>query len=100
MYTNCNKIYIGQTRQHLRKKIYQHRNSERKQSNSITALTKHTIDENHTFNYENRIEIWNKETNYYRGTLKEMVNVRKYNNTINFRDDVRNLGAIYNNILT
>lgn len=63
---DCPGCYIGQTKQYLKNRVYQHKHSIKSTLNNLnnkTALTTHTLDKNHNFDFENT-EILQMERNY------------------------------------
>lgn len=106
----CGKTYIGQTRQHLHKRISQHRYDCKKMDlwklkhpvNSdppanCTALALHHLDTNHQLLLDS-VDILDKEKNWKKRNISEMCFI-KMNDTINMRSDTLNLSCIYNFIL-
>ena len=99
---SCNAIYIGQTKQYLKNRINQHKNSiqKKKLTPNIpnTALSDHAVDNLHNFNFNN-VKILNKETNYKKRLILEMIHIKKELKSINYRTDITNLNSIYNNLI-
>jgi len=94
---DCEKSYIGQTKQHLESRLKQHKASTKKQTkdNSDTALAKHTFDTKHTFNYDNT-KILHRENNFKkRITLESLYIQKNINNAVNFKTDINNLNKAY-----
>lgn len=98
---NCPSVYIGQSKQYLKDRIYQHKNSIKKCLSSPlfpnTALTDHAIHSFHNFDFINPI-ILHKEINYNNRLILEMIEIKKNNNSINYRTDILNLSNIYFNL--
>ncbi|XP_044756971.1 uncharacterized protein LOC123315370 [Coccinella septempunctata] len=91
--SNCEKTYIGQTKQPLKDRIRQHRAD----SNNIThrdktALTSHTHREGHKFHFEGTT-VLDHENNSYRRNISEMIHIT-LNKTVNYREDVSGLSTI------
>lgn len=75
---NCNKIYIGQTRQYLKKKRhYQHQYSVDKTDVSSTALARHAHENKHTFNF-NDTKMIGYENNQRKRDILEMYYIKKH----------------------
>ena len=89
---DCNGKYIEQTKQYLNKRIYGHKYSLTSNSES-TALSKHSKDLNHQFDFNN-VKILDFEEHYNKRLLKEMINIKKEKNSISFRTDISNLKAL------
>ncbi|XP_044757911.1 uncharacterized protein LOC123316054 [Coccinella septempunctata] len=95
---NCNKCYIGQTKQYLRDRMKQHKyDSENIANFNKTALTLHQMTTGHKFNFED-VKILDREEVGYRRNISEMIHIKR-NYTVNHREDVQHLSMIYNNIL-
>jgi len=96
--TDCNKIYIGQTKQYIKNRINQHKSnttSKIKAQNEKTALSKHSTQLNHKFNF-NQFKILEKEANRKKREFKESLHISLNNhNTINDKTDMKNLNLIY-----
>ncbi|XP_044762030.1 uncharacterized protein LOC123319226 [Coccinella septempunctata] len=89
----CNGVYIGQTEQNLNNRIKGH-----KYSKTQTALYKHTIENNHTFNFENT-RILDREKNKRTREFLEMICIKRNPNSINDRTDINGLNKIYSTII-
>ncbi len=74
-YLDCPGQYIGQTKQYLNKRVYSHKYSVQCNDES-TARSKHSKEFNHHFDFNN-VEILNKESNYKKRLMKEMINIKK-----------------------
>lgn len=99
---NCNKIYIGQTKQNLKKRMNNHKNDCRKHNlltnHNKTALTTHCYNENHTFNFDNP-DILDVECNFKKRQLSEMLQIQSDDRSINFKTDISNLSNIYKGLI-
>lgn len=95
---NCNSTYIGQSKQYLHKRIYSHKYNTKNLNHNSTALTKHSLENNHSFNFNN-IEILDIEPNYQKRLIHEMLQIKRHKNTINNRTDIENLSETYFNLL-
>ena len=67
-------------------------------NNEPTALCRHSKDLNHHFDFNN-VTVLDYETNYHKRLIKEMINIKKEQNAINYRADIQNLSIFYNNVL-
>lgn len=90
---NCNKCYIGQIKQHLSKRIYNHTYSIECKDSSKSALSNHALSLNHKFDFDNTTVIA-KESNEYRRLIKEMTNISRHT-TCNKRTDIEKLSSLY-----
>ncbi|KAI4461480.1 atp-binding cassette abc transporter-related [Holotrichia oblita] len=95
---DCNKCYIGQTKQYLKKRIYNHQYTATHNVTAETALSKHSKDRRHNFDFQNT-KILKKENNYKKRLIYEMIYIKKDENAVNFRTDIDNLSVIYNNLI-
>ncbi|KAI4468002.1 hypothetical protein MML48_2g00000902 [Holotrichia oblita] len=95
---DCNKCYIGQTKQYLKKRIYDHQYTVTHNVTAETALSKHSKDRRHNFDFQNT-KILKKENNYKKRLIYEMIYIKKDENAVNFRTDIDNLSVIYNNLI-
>ncbi|XP_046588309.1 uncharacterized protein LOC124293079 isoform X2 [Neodiprion lecontei] len=98
---SCGLCYVGQTKQYLKNRIYQHRNSCRNVKildENKTALAAHYFDSGHGFDFD-KAKILDLENNWLKRSVSEMVWI-KLNDTVNKRTDTQNLSAMYNEILS
>lgn len=97
---NCEKCYIGQTKQYVTNRINQHRydcnitNSNKKDK---TALAIHHFDQGHNFNFEDYSTL-DSEPNLSKRKVSEIIYIN-LNRTVNFRIDTENLSQIYNPLI-
>ncbi|XP_044764407.1 uncharacterized protein LOC123320972 [Coccinella septempunctata] len=69
---DCDRSYIGQTRQYLKDRIKQHKYDTKNINNKEkTALTYHVFGEGHNFNFE-EVEILDVESNGYKRNISEL----------------------------
>ena len=72
----------------------EHKNNIRETPNEQNALTKHTIQKDHFFDFVNT-KILANEPNYKKRLLLEMCHIAGTDDAVNFRIDVENLSKIY-----
>lgn len=99
--SNCEKCYIGQTKQYVSTRLYQHKNEcndRNKHKKEQTALTKHHFENKHNFDFVN-FEILDYESNYNKRILSEMIWIKKNKLCVNNRSDVENLSNVYANLI-
>ena len=94
---NCHMSYIGQTKNRMYQRIIQHRSNIKNKTFS-TALSKHAIELNHKFNFQD-YKILNIEHNNYDRNFAEMCFIKTTKHTINHRTDIDNLNSMYYSIL-
>lgn len=71
---NCNGVYIGQTYRQVGTRVKEHKKNVNEDVSRHTALTKHMVDLNHAFNYDN-ISILDEEPRSYKRLLLEMCHI-------------------------
>ena len=96
-YIQCNKKYIGQTGRFLHNRLLEHARSVKNKENK-TGLAEHAITYKHSFHFKNT-KIIDIENNLKKRLNLEMIHIQKENSTINYKTDIENLRAIYNNII-
>ena len=95
---NCKAVYIGQTKRFLQTRIKEHKNNIREPPTKQNALTKHTIEKDHFFDFD-RTKILSKEYNYKKRLLLEMCHIAGTREAVNLRTDIENLSKFYNPII-
>lgn len=91
---DCNAIYIGQTTQHLAKRINQHKQGDETHS----ALSAHLRQEQHQIDLSN-VRILCTETRRSKLNTKEMIYIRT-TPCINYQLDSAQLTSCYDNLIT
>jgi hypothetical protein len=96
----CEKIYIGQTKQRIKARLSQHSRDCRYDVQPYkTALAEHHFSQKHDFDFENA-KILEIEPRWRMRNLAEMIHIKLNNDrTINYRQDTCGLSIIYNNLL-
>ena len=87
---NCKAVYIGQTKRFLKNRLNEHKNNVRETLNKQNALTKHTIEKDHFFDFVNT-QILANERIYKIRLLLEMYHIAGTDDAVNLRTDVENL---------
>ena len=90
--TSCPSIYIGETKRCLSIRINEHKN--KKDVESVVS----THAQNHVFDWDN-ITILDKESNFKKRLISEMVHINSHDNTLNKKEDVDKLNGIYRSLL-
>lgn len=98
--TNCHCSYIGQTTQHLQKRLAQHKRdcNITNIDNPKSGLAIHHFSEGHNFEFS-KVEVLDKETNLKKRLFLEMAHIQKNPNTVNLNTDTQNLNIVYNNLI-
>ena len=91
---NCDSVYIGQTSQYLKNRV----NSHKFDKTNKTALTTHTQEKKHSFDFEN-IKILRTENHTKKREIYETIEIQKNKKNINFKTDTKGLSKIYSNII-
>ena len=89
---DCPKSYVGETLQHLQKRISRHKSDE-KALNNATALAVHAKDFNHKFNFDG-IQILSYESNTRKRKTREVIEILK-KDTVNFKSDTDGIRHTY-----
>lgn len=91
---NCDKVYIGQTKRYIKKRVYENQYNKTLHPNKHTSLTKHMTKLNHQIAYD-KVRVVRHERNYKKRLVHEMTNILKNKNSMNERTDVDGLNVIY-----
>lgn len=97
----CNKVYIGQTKQLLNSRMKQHNYDIKNKhilTESSTQLQVHAHETGHNFNTE-KPHILDMERNLKKRLVKEMLHIRAHPHTVNKRTDTDNLQPIYSSLI-
>ncbi|EZA46952.1 hypothetical protein X777_00560, partial [Ooceraea biroi] len=95
---NCAACYIGQTKRHLETRVKEHRSDISKHVSCLSVVSKHRIDNNHEFDWQN-IKILHHECHRRKREIAEMFYIKRHVDSINLQKDTDNLPAIYDTIL-
>lgn len=88
---NCTASYVGQTKRTLEKRLDEH---SKKRDNVIHD---HETTHNHNFDYR-RPKILDKEKNYNKRIISEMIHINLQKNPINKKEDTQNLSHCYTHL--
>lgn len=98
----CPSVYIGQTKQHIKKRISQHKYDTKIKDGMVqldkTALAKHRFEFDHQFDFEN-YKILDVESTRLKRNISEMIYITLEDNTVNERSDTNNLSKFYVSLL-
>jgi len=87
---DCERVYIGQTKQHLETRVREHRNNIKNASGNNSVVTNHRLSTNHEFKWDN-VSILHKEKNRRKSEIAEMFYIKKYkknNSSLNLQKDM------------
>ena len=91
---SCSATYIGETKRMSKIRVKEH---ERDKENKSVIAT-HQRTENHTVDWKN-IQILDREKDYTKRIISEMLHINLNHNTINRIEDTQNLNVIYKKLL-
>jgi len=95
---NCDVSYVGQTKRRLNTRTLEHKKDINKKTGNHSVITEHRMNFNHEFEWENP-RILDKETQYYRRLISEMIFIKLQNNSLNLQTDTEVLEHVYVEIL-
>lgn len=95
--SNCSKVYVGESMQHLNCRIRQHKSDERK-GNDNTGLASHSKKENHQFNFD-KVKILAYEENCKKRKIREIIEIIKNENNTNFKGDTLRMEPFYSSLI-
>ena len=95
---SCEAVYIGQTKQKLRKRMYQHKYNTRIKNVDHSAITEHAVMFNHEPSWD-EVEILEFEYNKKKRCVLEMIHIRKNPSCLNKQKESVFLSTAYNNII-
>lgn len=100
--SQCEGVYVGQTGRYLKTRISEHIRSVRPttliNTKAKTALAEHFENFQHQFSFD-QTSIVDKQNNYKKRLLSEMVQIQKHQKNINKKQDIDNLNTSYFSIL-
>jgi len=96
---NCNASYVGQTKRQLKTRINEHIKNIASNESKHSVITKHILDKNHTFDWQN-VKILDFDYNYFKRLIAEMIHIKTQDNSLNSIDDIECLDPSYSNLLT
>jgi len=95
---NCDVTYVGQTKRKLNTRVMEHKKDINKKSGNYSVITEHKLESNHDFEWENPV-ILDREKQYYRRLVSEMVHIKSQNNPLNLQVDTEALEHVYVEVL-
>ena len=96
---DCDASYVGQTKRQLKTRLNEHVKNSISNTSKHTVITEHTLEYNHTFDWQNK-KILDRETNYYKRLISEMIHIKLQTNGINYMEDTELLDSGYSNLLS
>ena len=95
---NCDATYVGQSKRQLKTRIKEHRNNIKLAPDEHSVVSEHIIHYDHKFNWEHA-SILDKEINYHKQLVSEMIYIKEQKNSVNLMKDTELLDKAYLNIL-
>ena len=89
---------MGETKRRINTRIKEHENNIRLVSATNSVITDHRIDTGPDFGWKD-YRILNKESNYFKRNIAEMLHIKSNKNCINKQNDTIRLNSIYDKIL-
>lgn len=100
---DCDKCYIGQTKQLLSNRARQHKNDcneKFRDKDGKTALASHSFSTGHQFDFQ-EISVLDGERNWMKRNLSEMIYIHLNKDiTVNHRSDTQGLSQAYNHLIS
>lgn len=90
---DCQQVYIGETKQYISRRIYQHKYDINKDADLHTSLTKHRTELNHSIAFD-KVKILHYEKQTSKRLIAEMLYIIM-NDTMNTKSDIQKLNQIY-----
>ena len=90
---NCDATYVGETKRQLSVRIEEHK----KKLDSV--ISEHCMENNHFFDFAG-VSVLDREKNWNRRRISEMLHIKLQNNAINKQIDTKNLSEIYSNFIS
>ena len=87
---NCPVKYVGETKRSLKTRINEHKRNK----NPDSVISAHIKNYNHDFNWL-ETKILDYESNYFKRIISEMIHIKSNQNSINKKEDVKNLNHLY-----
>ena len=87
--------YVGETKRQLMDRIKEHKKCTKIES----VVSNHMVSTGHQFDWEN-VRILDREKDFKKRLISEMVHIKIAKNTINRKEDIDNLSHVYNSILS
>jgi len=95
---DCSASYVGQTKRQLKTRTKEHSNNSKSISAKPLVITEHMMEFSHSFDWNN-VKISNKEANYFKRSVSEMLHIREQLNGLNAQKDTELLDNSYHCVL-
>lgn len=96
---DCNKTYIGQTSQKIRKRNYGHKNDQKNYATASGSLAKHIFETGHSFSFD-ETSILEFESNPSKRLIMEGIHIfLDWEDNVNCRDEINGIDRTYSSLL-
>ena len=95
---DCKGIYVGETSQYVRNRMYSHKSNVKNKDDNSTALACHVHTKGHEVNFGG-VSILAYEKNTMRRKIREAVEIISCKEAINFRKDSEDMYTFYAHLL-
>lgn len=98
--SSCPSVYIGNTAQYLKKRLYQHSYdcNKNSQNDHNSALVQHHLDTTHKFDFK-AATIIDKETNTHKRNLLESIHILQHEHSVNIKSETTCLHNSYSQLI-
>ncbi|XP_071576680.1 uncharacterized protein [Temnothorax nylanderi] len=98
--SDCDAIYIGQTKRHLITRVKEHQKDIKKHDSNHSVVSKHRVSCGHNFKWAETDIIHKEKNTKKREIADKMFLIKKHSNTINLKKDTENLNPIYDKVIS
>lgn len=95
---DCDDTYVGETKQYVTKRMYDHQYHIRIGDGKHSGATSHAITLDHKIDFEN-FNILTMEDNTTKRRILEAVNIKKYKSSMNIQEECISLDNVYNSFI-
>jgi len=86
---------VGQTKRQLKTRINEHVKNIKVEDSKHSVISKHMLENNHSFDWQN-IKILDFKPNNYKRIVSEMIHIKTQGNGLNSVDDIECLDSHFN----
>ena len=95
---DCAGVYVGETMQYLQKRVDAHKYDVRHPEKDSTALAEHSKNLSHRINFD-KVSVLGKENNNIRRKIREVIEIMKEKNAVNYKTDSMEIFTFYAHLL-
>ncbi|KYN24384.1 hypothetical protein ALC57_04021 [Trachymyrmex cornetzi] len=96
---DCDASYVGQTSRCVKVQMSEYKNHINRNTSQTSVITEHKLQTSHDFDWDN-IKILNKENNWNKRLLSEMIYIKKQKHGLNLQNDMFLLDPLYESLFT